>query len=332
MGPMLPHATSANTHTAAVARAWTSCLPLLLPARLPPASNQRAPRLATSAPLAAVGPHHGAGGHEGHHSIDYCISTPVGAARAIGGTAATAAAASNVRTSASTANTSDGSHRGRCPRIVGGSRYYNYLLVSESTQRTYNGITNDLGRRLRQHRGELSGGARSTRTANDWTYLAVVHDPAWDSNGSSSSSRSRSMSGSGRKSGSSSRSSSSGNPSSCSGSSPEASSSSCIEETRDSCSSCGSNGRLLGNVSKSMRSGSGSGSTCDGKASEAAESRGAVSPASFEWHLKYPTGRKPRPARFSGPTGRLASFEPLLERGEAMVGPGLWVWVHPGYR
>ncbi|GLC39017.1 hypothetical protein PLESTB_001770900 [Pleodorina starrii] len=101
-------------------------------------------------------------------------------------------------------------------------RHYNYILVSESTQRTYNGITTDLQRRLQQHRGLLPGGAKSTRTARDWAYLAVVHSPDW--NGAAG--RGRAM--------------------------------------------------------------------------------------AFEARLRYPTGKRPRPSRFSGPAGRLASLELLL--------------------
>lgn len=33
--------------------------------------------------------------------------------------------------------------------------------------------------RLQQHRGLLTGGAKSTRTARDWEYLAVIHTPQW---------------------------------------------------------------------------------------------------------------------------------------------------------
>jgi len=45
--------------------------------------------------------------------------------------------------------------------------------------KTYNGYTNDLTRRLRQHNGEIKGGARSTTRAvasgdRPWEYLAVV--------------------------------------------------------------------------------------------------------------------------------------------------------------
>jgi predicted GIY-YIG superfamily endonuclease len=44
-----------------------------------------------------------------------------------------------------------------------------YLVESPSAGRTYVGITNNLTRRLRQHRGELVGGAKATtRAAADW--------------------------------------------------------------------------------------------------------------------------------------------------------------------
>ncbi|KAG2425228.1 hypothetical protein HYH02_015055 [Chlamydomonas schloesseri] len=98
--------------------------------------------------------------------------------------------------------------------------YFNYILVSESTQRTYNGITNDLERRLRQHRGEAPGGAKSTRTAKDWSYLAVAGHPDWGT---------------------------------------------------------------------------------------------AAAAASFEVRLRYPTGSRPRPARFSGPEGRLRGLALVLQ-------------------
>lgn len=43
-----------------------------------------------------------------------------------------------------------------------------YLLQSPSAGRTYVGITNNLTRRVRQHRGELVGGAKATARAADW--------------------------------------------------------------------------------------------------------------------------------------------------------------------
>lgn len=40
--------------------------------------------------------------------------------------------------------------------------YYVYLLKHEKLNRTYVGITNNLKRRLRQHNGEIKGGAHLT--------------------------------------------------------------------------------------------------------------------------------------------------------------------------
>jgi len=51
--------------------------------------------------------------------------------------------------------------------------YYCYLIVSGT--RTYIGITNNLDRRLRQHNGEIKGGAKSTRISTSrWIYHTVI--------------------------------------------------------------------------------------------------------------------------------------------------------------
>ena len=52
--------------------------------------------------------------------------------------------------------------------------YVCYLLYSLDTHRTYVGITNNLARRLRQHNGELVGGARATRSSHEWRVLAII--------------------------------------------------------------------------------------------------------------------------------------------------------------
>ena len=57
-------------------------------------------------------------------------------------------------------------------------KYYNYIIMSSN--RTYNGYTVDLRRRIRQHNEELKGGARATRSApQPWQYLAVFVAKDW---------------------------------------------------------------------------------------------------------------------------------------------------------
>jgi len=55
-------------------------------------------------------------------------------------------------------------------------KFFCYIIRSDN--RTYNGYTVNLERRLRQHNGELKGGARSTQ-GRTWEYLAIVSDPNW---------------------------------------------------------------------------------------------------------------------------------------------------------
>lgn len=57
--------------------------------------------------------------------------------------------------------------------MSGNKTWVVYLLVSES--RTYVGATTDVRRRLRQHNGELVGGARATRRRRvPWSIAAVL--------------------------------------------------------------------------------------------------------------------------------------------------------------
>ncbi len=49
-----------------------------------------------------------------------------------------------------------------------------YILQNEDNQKTYNGYTVNTTRRLRQHNGELSGGAKSTRCSKTWQYIAII--------------------------------------------------------------------------------------------------------------------------------------------------------------
>ena len=51
--------------------------------------------------------------------------------------------------------------------------WFVYVLVSRAG-RTYVGIATDVRRRLRQHNGELAGGARATRPGRPWTVAQVA--------------------------------------------------------------------------------------------------------------------------------------------------------------
>jgi predicted GIY-YIG superfamily endonuclease len=55
-------------------------------------------------------------------------------------------------------------------------KFFCYIIYSNN--RTYNGYTVNLERRLKQHNGELKGGAKSTK-GHQWKYLAIVSDPKW---------------------------------------------------------------------------------------------------------------------------------------------------------
>lgn len=57
--------------------------------------------------------------------------------------------------------------------------FYCYIVYNEAG-RTYNGYTVNLTRRLRQHNGELKGGARATRGRGPWRYLMVLTCSEWD--------------------------------------------------------------------------------------------------------------------------------------------------------
>ena len=69
-------------------------------------------------------------------------------------------------------------------------RFYCYLLghtnflrggksVRGGTPRTYNGYTVDLRHRLRQHNGEIKGGAFATKNRGPWEFIAVMTCLEW---------------------------------------------------------------------------------------------------------------------------------------------------------
>ena len=49
-----------------------------------------------------------------------------------------------------------------------------YCIVTPDRSRSYVGVTVNLKRRLRQHRGELKGGAKSTRGHHDWVLFYAI--------------------------------------------------------------------------------------------------------------------------------------------------------------
>mgnify|MGYP001355883442 CR=1 FL=1 len=53
--------------------------------------------------------------------------------------------------------------------------YSCYLLKSETSNRTYIGITTNLKKRLRQHNGEICGGAKYTRSYRPWKPVCLVY-------------------------------------------------------------------------------------------------------------------------------------------------------------
>ena len=66
------------------------------------------------------------------------------------------------------------------------TKFYCYIIANNdcnsksSRQRTYNGYTVNLKRRLRQHNGEIKGGAKATRTQHGgWYYIAILTCPQW---------------------------------------------------------------------------------------------------------------------------------------------------------
>jgi len=62
-------------------------------------------------------------------------------------------------------------------------RYFCYFLGQEASRNgrgpTYNGYTVNLNRRLRQHNGEIKGGAFATKEKGPWHFIAVLTCDSW---------------------------------------------------------------------------------------------------------------------------------------------------------
>ncbi len=65
------------------------------------------------------------------------------------------------------------SHLGLC--LITDQHNYCYLLRSTSRpRRTYFGVTLNLTKRIRQHNGEITGGAKATRRGRPWKTIAYI--------------------------------------------------------------------------------------------------------------------------------------------------------------
>lgn len=53
-------------------------------------------------------------------------------------------------------------------------KFYVYIILSEVSNRTYVGMTNNVIRRLRQHNGEIKGGAKYTTSGRPWKHHMVL--------------------------------------------------------------------------------------------------------------------------------------------------------------
>ena len=59
--------------------------------------------------------------------------------------------------------------------------HFCYILINETKTHTYVGYTVSPQKRLRQHNGEIKGGARFTsRHGRAWSFVAIVACPAFD--------------------------------------------------------------------------------------------------------------------------------------------------------
>lgn len=54
------------------------------------------------------------------------------------------------------------------------NNYIVYLLVNEINNLTYVGITNNPDKRIRQHNGEIKGGAKYTSKSEKWNYYGFI--------------------------------------------------------------------------------------------------------------------------------------------------------------
>ncbi len=53
-------------------------------------------------------------------------------------------------------------------------RWYCYVLSSTTSNKTYVGKTNNPNKRIRQHNGEIVGGAKATRVGKPWNIYLLI--------------------------------------------------------------------------------------------------------------------------------------------------------------
>ena len=69
--------------------------------------------------------------------------------------------------------------RASTEKIVGARKavWYVYLIKNSDDSRLYCGVTTNPNRRIRQHNGEIPGGAKATRAKRPWTFVYLTNLP-----------------------------------------------------------------------------------------------------------------------------------------------------------
>lgn len=60
------------------------------------------------------------------------------------------------------------------------SKEFYCYIINNQNDRTYNGYTVDLVKRLKQHNNIIKGGARATSNRGPWNYLFIMTSKNWD--------------------------------------------------------------------------------------------------------------------------------------------------------
>nr|GEZ49353.1 structure-specific endonuclease subunit slx1 [Tanacetum cinerariifolium] len=61
-------------------------------------------------------------------------------------------------------------------KVIDGATRHVYLILSTNPPiKTYVGVTNNFSRRLKQHNGELKGGAKASQAGRPWICACIIH-------------------------------------------------------------------------------------------------------------------------------------------------------------